>query len=40
MDVAEPGDVGEHLVGTGAGHRAGVRKGIADQNDARLAMAG
>ena len=40
MDVAELGYVGEHLVGAGAGNRAGGRKGVADQNDAALAMAG
>src|SRR3954463_13863533 len=40
MDVAELGDVGEHLVGAGAGNRAGVRKGVADQDDAGLAMTG
>ena len=40
MDVAELGDVGEHLVGAGAGNRAGRRKGVADQDDAGLAIAG
>ena len=40
MDVAELGDVGEHLVGAGTGNRAGVRKGVADQDDAGLAIAG
>ena len=40
MDVAELGYVGEYLVSAGAGNRAGGRKGVTDQNDARLAMAG
>ena len=40
MDVAELGDVGEHLVGAGAGDRAGGRKRVADQDDAGLAIAG
>ena len=40
MDVAELGDVGEHLVGAGTGNGAGVRKGVADQDDAGLALAG
>src|SRR4029450_13531421 len=40
MDVAELGDVGEHLVGAGTGNRAGGRKGVADQNEAGLAIAG
>ena len=39
MDVAEPLDVGEHLVGAGSGDRAGGLEGVADQNDAGLAMA-
>ena len=39
MDVAELLDVGEHLVGAGAGDRAGGRKGVADQDDAGLAIA-
>ena len=40
MEVAELGYVGEHLVGAGAGNRTGVRKGVANQNDAGLAIAG
>ena len=38
MDVAEPLDVGEDLVGAGAGDRAGGLEGVADQDDAGLAM--
>ena len=33
MDIAEPFDVGEHLVGPGTGDRAGGLKGVADQDD-------
>jgi len=40
MDVAELRDVGEHLVGPGAGDRAGDRKRIADQDDAGPAIIG
>ena len=39
MDVAEPLDVGEHLVGAGAGDGAGGLEGVADQHDAGLEMA-
>ena len=39
MDVAEPLDVGEHLVGAGSGDRAGGLEGVADQHDTGLAMA-
>ena len=40
VDVAEPFDVGEHLVGAGPGGGAGGREGIADQYDAGLPIAG
>src|SRR6266567_2882615 len=40
MDIAEPLDVGEHLVGTGPGDGAGGCKGVAGQNDAGAAMTG
>ena len=38
MDVAEPFDVREHLVGAGPGHRTGGLKGVADQHHAGLAI--
>lgn len=34
MDIAELGNVREHLVGAGTGDGAGDREGIADQDDA------
>ena len=40
MHIAESLDVGEHLVGSGPGHRAGGLEGVADQNDAGLAIMG
>src|SRR5580700_2845944 len=39
MDVAEPLDVREYLVGAGSADWAGGFKGIANQHDAGLAMA-
>ena len=38
MDIAEPLDVGEDLVGTGPGDGAGGLEGVADQNNAGAAM--
>src|SRR3954464_6300503 len=40
MDVAEPLDVRENLVGTGAGDGAGGPEGVADEDDAGLLIAG
>jgi hypothetical protein len=40
MDVAELGDVREHLVGAGTGDRAGDREGIAGQDEARPPIVG
>jgi len=39
VDVAEPLDVGEHLIRAGAGNGAGGPEGIAHQHQARLLMA-
>ena len=40
MDVAEPLDVGEDLVGAGPADGAGGLEGVADQHDAGAAIAG
>ena len=40
MDVAQPFDVGEYLVGPGPRDRTTRLEGVADQNHAGLAMSG